>query len=567
MRQPGLIDVKKCIRVLWEIPQQYSVSSSIYTLLLAGGLISFYNGSFWYATFNAGLPLNFRTLVFYFSMFIFLVAALNFLLQLVMFPYTRKLLTVSLLLIAVIASYFMDSYGVMFDRNMIQNTLETDVSEATELLSVNMIVYVLLLGVLPALIMCRIKVIPTTLIQGLVRKLYSIIISLAVIVIIAVIFYQDYASFFRNNRHVRYLINPTNVIYATSTYFSRSWQIQNRVLHPVGLDAERPLKNANLKPSLTVLVVGETARAENFSLNGYSRNTTPNLSSLSVINFPQMISCGTATAESVPCMFSHFARSEFSQSKAKEHENLLDILKRVGVTIMWLDNNSGCKGVCKRVETEQLSNSENSEWCHEGECYDEILLHTLKSKVTYTDKDVFVVLHQKGSHGPAYYKRYPKPFERFKPVCTTNQLQQCSRKEIINAYDNTIAYTDHFLAETIKFLEVQSKYYETSMIYLSDHGESLGENNIYLHGTPYFIAPKEQIHVPFLMWFSPSYLSNKGIDEDCLLNRSRAPLSQDYLFHSILGLNKISTSIYQKDLDIFEPCQSHSINKTSKTEF
>ncbi len=234
----------------------------------------------------------------------------------------------------------------------------------------------------------------------------------------------------------------------------------------------------------------------------------------------------------------------------------MDVLQRAGVKVRWRENNSGCKGVCDRVSYEDLSNLKIPGLCSDGECYDEILLHGLQDRIDKLEDDAVIVLHMHGSHGPAYYKRYPPAFEFFKPVCDTVQLDQCTREGIVNAYDNTLRYTDHVLSLTIDLLRSNARRFDTAMLYVSDHGESLGESGLYLHGIPYALAPREQTQVPMLLWLSEELSEHQGIDVACLRARRHDLLSHDYLFHSILGLSSVSTAIYRPERDLFRPCRS-----------
>jgi lipid A ethanolaminephosphotransferase len=180
------------------------------------------------------------------------------------------------------------------------------------------------------------------------------------------------------------------------------------------------------------------------------------------------------------------------------------------------------------------------------------MLDGLKEFINATKKkDIFIVLHQMGNHGPAYYKRYPKEFEKFKPTCRTSELQQCSKEEIVNAYDNAIVYTDYFLSQIIALLKTYDHQFETALFYVSDHGESLGENNIYLHGLPYGIAPEEQRKVGAVVWLGKGKRAKFNYAD--LKNRSQAIYNHDYIFHTILGLFEIETPIYQSTLDILHP--------------
>ena len=176
-------------------------------------------------------------------------------------------------------------------------------------------------------------------------------------------------------------------------------------------------------------------------------------------------------------------------------------------------------------------------------------LVNLQSYIDEQDnRDVLIVLHSMGSHGPAYYKRYPEQFEVFLPVCRTNQLNECSDEEISNAYDNTILYTDYFLSKVIGLLKNNSQESDTAMFYISDHGESLGEGGLYLHGMPYFMAPDEQINIPAFMWFDEGL--TKVFDIDAIKKNSELAKSHDNLFHTLLGLMDVETELYQKEMDI-----------------
>jgi lipid A ethanolaminephosphotransferase len=349
------------------------------------------------------------------------------------------------------------------------------------------------------------------------------------------------------------MANPLNVLYAGSSYLSHD--VGSTIVSPLGEDASIGiLARDQRKPSLVILVVGETARADHFGLNGYKRNTTPLLEKENIINFSQFFSCGTSTAVSLPCMFSALEREGYDGKKARQQEGLLDVINHAGLSVLWRDNNSGCKGTCDRITNEKSNNSNQTEFCNDDGCYDDILLHDLNSKIT-SNKSQIIVLHQQGSHGPEYYRRYPEEMTHYAPVCTTNQLHDCSNEQVVNAYDNTIRYTDQFLVRTINWLKEHEKQFNTAMIYISDHGESLGENRLYLHGMPYSIAPDAQIHVPFLMWLSEDFKQDNRINEKCLRQLSNKHFSHDNLFHSVLGMLDINTTARQEDQDIFASCR------------
>lgn len=524
-----------------------------FTLLLAVVLVSFYNRPLWSALLELYEPTP-ANLLLLASFALFLVAILNLLLSLVAVRFLLKPVAVLLLGGSAVAGHFMTSYGVMIDHTMIQNAAETHAAETLELLNGDLVLHLLLWGVLPALAVMRLRISYRPWPAELGRKAASAGVSLAVIALIALFLYQPYASLFRTQSHLRHLLTPTNFLYATTKYLA-SAAPAGGVVDPVGTDATRGAywKDTTRK-KLLVLVVGETARAENFSLNGYPRPTNPRLAQEEVINFGNVHSCGTSTAVSIPCMFSRLDREHYSDAAARRQEDLLDVLAHAGLNVLWRENNSGCKGVCDRVPHQSSVEFRDAAHCDDEGCFDEAMLNGLDDYLDRLDGDAVIVLHQLGSHGPAYYRRYPSQFAQYTPVCSSTQLQNCTPQEIVNAYDNTIAYTDYFLGRVIAFLKAHEAGYDTAMLYISDHGESLGEHNLYLHGVPYFFAPEEQKHVPFVAWLSPGYSEAFALDRTCLGTHRGDPLTHDHLFHSVLGLLDVQTAVYDPALDIFAGC-------------
>jgi lipid A ethanolaminephosphotransferase len=368
--------------------------------------------------------------------------------------------------------------------------------------------------------------------------------------------FAEFASLMRNHRELRNLITPGNVVASViGNAFARSAR-SNEPRIVVAPDA-KVVARADMprRPMLFVLVVGETARAQNFSLNGYSRPTNPELSKRDVVNFPHATSCGTSTEVSLPCMFSPFGRAHYDEDKILSHETVLHVLARAGVQVLWRDNQSGCKGVCDGLPTDELDHAAVESLCAEGQCLDEILLRGMDQVLRDRQGNLLVVMHQLGSHGPAYFKRYPALFKRFTPACESEDLRVCSAAEIVNAYDNSLLYTDFFLGKLIDFLDRAQATHDTAMLYVSDHGESLGEGGLYLHGMPWAIAPDVQTHVPFVMWLSPAFRSDRGVDEGCMRNRAAQPVSHDNLFHSLLGIFDVQTRAYERGLDLFADCR------------
>lgn len=493
---------------------------------------------------------------------VMILAAFNIVLTVLAFrPVLKPLLTLIFLISAGVA-YFMSQYGVMIDAGMFRNFAETNATEVRDLLSWKLFAYILLLGVLPSLLLWKVPVNYRRWHRELISKVIVSVVSVAVIGAVALVNYQGLSSLFRNHHEIRLMLVPSNYIGASAGYLREQVVSAQQPFIKIGEDARRnPEVQLQPRRSLTVLVVGESARAENFGILGYDRDTTPQLDKeAGLIAFTDVHSCGTETAVSVPCMFSNMGRKDYDASKAKNEEGLLDVLKRAGIDVIWRDNQSGCKGTCDRVTLQDVSNLKDPALCANSECRDEILLQGLQSFIDHLDKDTVLVLHQMGSHGPEYFKRYPKEYEHFTPVCESNALNNCSRESIVNGYDNTLVYTDHVLSSLIDVLRSNQDKVDTAMLYLSDHGESLGEYNLFLHGTPYMLAPEQQKHVAMLAWFSDSYQKAYSVDTHCLQMSRDKPLSQDNLFHSMLGLLEVKSKVYQPDLDMFAGCRGAVID-------
>jgi lipid A ethanolaminephosphotransferase len=235
-------------------------------------------------------------------------------------------------------------------------------------------------------------------------------------------------------------------------------------------------------------------------------------------------------------MFSFGGRENFDRGAADTTENVLDVLSRAGVSILWRDNNSSSKGVADRVTFEDFRSPQVNPEC-DVECRDVGMLHDLQAYIDAQDGDILIVLHQMGNHGPAYYKRYPKDFEKFMPVCESEELSLCTDEQIGNSYDNAILYTDYFLAQVIALLKANTPRFETAMLYIGDHGESLGENGLYQHGMPYVLAPHEQTAVPMIVWAGES----SDVDLGGSLTLRNTLNDHDALAPSLLALFEIAS--------------------------
>jgi lipid A ethanolaminephosphotransferase len=463
---------------------------------------------------------------------------------------TKPVLIVALLTASVTA-YFMDSFGTVIGEDMLRNAAQTNAGEALDLVTFKLLAYFVLLGLLPSVLVWRAPLAWRGWRRELVGRVKLLALCLLAIALMAMAFGGFYASFLRAHKPLRSYANPAYPLLASLKFAGKANQAAASMkLAAVAPDAR--ISERDRHRELIILVIGETARADRFSINGYARDTTPRLREANAISLPDFRSCGTSTAISVPCMFSPRGMARFDPKKAAEEENLLDILQRAGVNVLWLDNNSDSKGIALRVPYRDYKSPRINTVC-DTECRDEGMLVPLQDYIdSHPAGDIVIVLHQMGNHGPAYYKRYPPAFEKFQPACKSKDLSLCSQEEIGNAYDNAILYTDHFLGKAIELLKRNDAKFETALLYLSDHGESLGEGGVYLHGLPRAIAPDSQVHVPAILWFGSGF---DELDLSALMRKRHQRFTHDHLFHTVLGFLEIRTGFYKPELDILDGCR------------
>ena len=533
------------------------ISLIVFNLLLAIWLGVFLNIAF-FEKIRMLTPYNgVKAGLFVVASIIIVVAAYNFIFQFFNWKWTAKPLAIALVFIGGFAAYAVNTLGVLITSDQIQNLMQTDIAEARDTWSWHLLTWTLGMTVVPIIVILMMKIKPEPIIRQLLHKVIASVVSLAMVLGLLFVFYVDFAAIFRENRDLKGMISPQNMIASFASYYKKKAPKENLPLVVYGEDAVMKKAQDSSLPKLMVLVVGETARAENFSLNGYSKNTNPKLSQQDILNFSRVSSCGTATAVSVPCMFSGMPRKEYEERLASHREGLLDIAQRAGYQVTWIDNNSGCKGTCDRVNQFKIPEPLQQKWCKDKECFDDILIDSFKAYLATIPQDDnrprLIVLHQMGSHGPAYYKRVPAQFKVFKPTCDTNAIQGCSREALLNTYDNTLLYTDYVLDSLIETLKNTTKY-QTALWYLSDHGESTGESGMYLHGAPYAIAPTQQTHIPMLMWFSTVWQHQAKQQIKCLAQQGRQELSQDNLFPTMLSLLDVKSKVIDPNNDMLAAC-------------
>ena len=469
-----------------------------------------------------------------------------------------------LLVSAALGAHFTGSYGVVIDPTMMTNVLQTDAREVRDLLGPGLLLSLIALAAVPMAGLLRGRVDYGRLPVRALRNVLAVALALALLALLVLASFRTLSVEMRNHKPLRYLVNPLAAYYSLGRVAFAGSAGESGPARAIGLQARAAPLGAGARPPLLMIVIGETARADHFALNGYPRPTTPRLAALGVLSFREVSSCGTNTAASLPCMLSPLGRETYGRSDGHS-ENLLDLLQRAGLAVLWIENQAGCKAQCLRVPHVQAHEPAGSAGtppealCPGGECYDEALLHGLDARLAALDparraRGVVLVLHQMGSHGPAYWRRSPPDAKPFGPECASSALQDCPPEALIDAYDNTIAYTDRVLARAIGWLSGQAGY-DPALLYVSDHGESLGENRLYLHGLPYGLAPRAQKHVPLIYWQPAAGAGQpERIDAGCLRQRLDAPLSHDHLFHTVLGLLGVQAEEYRAALDAFAPC-------------
>ena len=490
------------------------------------------------------------------------LAALTALMALTAWGRFWKPVWIGILAAAGVAQHFMLGYGVVMDTAMLANTAQTDVREVRDLLGLGLFADIALV-MLPAILVVIVPVKRTPWWPQLWKNAALFGGALALTGAAGFAMFGQLAPIVRSHMSLRYVVNPITG-FASAAWIGLAPHFRkSAALLPITAGTARgPSFARGGKPPLLVIVVGETARADHFGVNGYERDTTPELARIEGLwSFRDVRSCGTDTRASVPCMFSPLGREAFERRRA-ESENLLDVLQAAGLAVLWLDNQAGCKEVCARVptaSTTDLPPATAARLCSDGECRDDALLEGLDARLAGLPAErrargTVLVMHPMGSHGPAYSKRSAPAQKRFLPECTNASLGDCERAEVVNAYDNSIVATDHFLAGTIAWLQRRAVSNAAALLYMSDHGESLGELGIFLHGLPYAIAPEAQKQVAFVAWIDDATAARRGIDRGCVAARRDAPLSHDHLFHSVLGLLDVATPTYGAPLDVFATC-------------
>ena len=537
-----------------KLPRPY-IGSVTLSLLVAAWTIGVVNDAFWTRTIAAFGDHRQALMAFAIGM----SALLTVLSVSVTLKYIAKPIYIITIFSAAAAAWFMEKFGVIIDMDMIRNAAQTTPSEAGHLMTPAFFRHMALYAVLPSVLIAMVRIRH----RNFFAKLkWNTAVTAPLLLLAAVMTLWQYpaiASTLRNNRIIIKTLNPVSPIFNAIKFAVAEDKNRNIVAAPLDPDARPGPRIARAgKPVVTIIVAGETARAQNFSLGGYARKTNPELEKRDIAYFENASSCGTATAVSLPCMFSLLPRSGYSHEGGLAQENVLDVLKHAGNDVTWWENNTGHKGVAARIATRDFSAENDARFCVGNECRDQVMVEALGPWLDAVEANATLVLHQLGSHGPAYYARYSEEERLFRPDCRTAEFAACTSEEIVNAYDNTIVATDRMLAQVIDLLAARSDRLASAMIYMSDHGESLGEKGLYLHGMPYMFAPSEQTRIPFVMWLSDSYSELFGVTTGCLQRQAAEPVSHDNLFHTVLGLMDVNASHYDPALDVTGTCRTPS---------
>lgn len=417
--------------------------------------------------------------------------------------------------------YFINTYQVLVTDKMMGNVFNTQYSEASGFFSGQALLYILFLGILPAVYLFMQKTD-----YGKPKRFFAGAgLSLGLALLIAFGNMTNWPWIDRHATKLGSLLMPWSYT-VNSIRFYNAEKKRNRKAIPLP-DA----RIATPGKDVCVLIIGESARRENFSLYGYGKPTNPLLEKDSVTAL-MAEAAATYTTAGVKAILDH-------KPTKKLYEILPNYLFRNGVDVTWRTTNWGEPPVhidkyYKAKDLQKMNPEADGK-------YDEILLAGLKEEILSCTKDkMLVILHTSTSHGPTYNKKYPAKFEVFTPVCTTVEMAKANPKELMNAYDNTIVYTDYLVHSVIEMLKDVPQR-RSCVLFVSDHGESLGEGNLYMHGVPMAVAPKEQIEIPFIVWTSDKNLKI----------RPDQKVGQYHVFHSVLSFLGIDSPVYDQEKDIF----------------
>ena len=424
-----------------------------------------------------------------------------------------------------ICLYFINTYNVLIDRSMMGNVLNTQFSESSSFFSWTMVLVALLLGVVPSVLLIR-----KSINYGSIGRFFANLGISLLLVIVAVA--SNYKNTFWIDRHAPIIgskIMPWSYTINSIRYYNHQKRTNQKEI--LLLDVEEATESKDI----CVLIIGESARSHNFSLYGYERETNPLMKAAGVTAIKARAS-HTNTLNAVKAILQH------KPSGDKLYEILPNYLARNGVDVVWRRSNWGTPPL--HVKKEYTKDGLKKRYPEVDSSYDGILFHALKEEIMASDSTkIFIGLHTYTSHGPEYYSNTPEEFKRFTPECKTVEMANAKYEELINAYDNTIIYTDYLVHSVIEMLKREFPDRRSCVIFISDHGESLGEGGLYMHGVPMSTAPAEQLDIPFIVWTSENAeVKVKEIES----------AGHYHIYHSVLRFLGLQTPFFDETKNIFE---------------
>ena len=513
-----------------------SISLFAFSCIVSIGTLLLYNLPFFnYVSQNTNESTG--GIIFLQASLVIIMLVLNFMLTYLSMWLLRIVARILLAIFAIInatAVYFIITYSAIINATTIENVFNTRYSEASGFFSWSLWLFIAVFGVLPALY-CLMQPV----VIGKAKKLGIYCgSSLAIILLVASLNISQTLWISQHDTELGGLLQPWSYVVNTCRVIS-SYQDEQaeEIKLPDGTITDH-------EKTVVVLVIGESARKANFQLYGYQRDTNPLLSKQEGLKVYQATACATYTTAGTKAIL-----------EPKDSGDLYELLPnyafRTGVDVSWRTSNWGEPPI--HID-EYLTDTDLSD-LYQGRSndYDDILYYGLRERIESSKKDkVLIILHTSTSHGPKYADKYPKQFEVYKPVAKNIEEGEKNIGMLINAYDNTIRYTDFLLNSLINTLR-EMKDWHSAMIFISDHGESLGENKMFMHGLPMKLAPKVQYEIPFLVWTSDGFRTYKqtSSSQDAPEGELPAVLEQHYVFHSVLNLLSIQSPAYNKDYDIF----------------
>ena len=334
-------------------------------------------------------------------------------------------------------------YGIAMTPDMVRNFLATDFHEASGYWSWSLALNFILITLPGLLLINRLR--SSRRPESKLKRLGICVVTLLCGVFVLFVQLQPFSALMRGDKSLRYLFAPVNIVYSTSSTLLRDQNPEKA--QKVIVDASPKAIFTSDKPTLFVVLIGETARSANWQLASYEKPTNPELSKLNIINIPKVQACGTSTDVSLPCMLSRVGRRDYDRKRILSEESLPSLLKRSGFSVTWVDNQSGCKGTCDGVRVTKPTL--DPLYCQAGSCMDGVFNRSVDDafNALETQRHAVLFLHMMGSHGPAYYKRSTESEKVFGKECTDPTFKSCSKESIRAAYDSSIRYTDRVVPQ------------------------------------------------------------------------------------------------------------------------